>query len=217
MINTTLIRALLGAALAAGAALAQAGVVTIASRSAFNAQGQIAYNSNFDDFGRGFHYPGYGFTRGDVSYVSDENLVVGAGTRLSVGASRAVMTNEYWSPLVAEIAGGTLYTLLGFDAAVTSGLVSVTVDTNRGSYQFGGVSLPNGASSFGFQGFGTTDAGEYFTGFRIDTQGLNYLAGVTNVAVGTARVPEPGSIALLLAGLAMLGTVRGRRARRSDA
>lgn len=198
--------------LAVAAPLVQAGVLTFDSRAAFNAQGNIAFNSNFDDFGSGYHFPGYGYTRGGVSYLSDENLVVGAGTPYSVGASRPVMSNEYWSPLEARIDRATPYTLLGFDAAVTRGLLGVTVDTNQGSYRFDGLALPDGSSALAFLGFRADGLNEYFTGFRIETQGAGYLAGITDVAVGTAAVvPAPPSIALLLGGLGLIAARRQRR------
>ncbi|WGG53271.1 PEP-CTERM sorting domain-containing protein [Rugamonas sp. DEMB1] len=202
-------RALLGLTLAAASALAQAGVLGFDQRADFNAAGHIAVNSNFDDFGRGYHFPGSDFSRGDVTYVSDENLVVGAGTAMSVGKLRPVMSNEYWSPLVAQVNEAPRYSMLGFDAAVTAGPVDITIDTNQGSYAYHGVSLPNGSAGFGFKGFVATGVGEYFTGFRIDSQGSGYLAGVTDVALGqVSAVPEPGSAAMLLAGLGMLGWLR---------
>eukprot|EP01034_Spumella_vulgaris_P033081 gene33081-40825_t len=212
MTTNPIASALLGLMLTVSAPLVQAGVLTFDSRAAFNAQGNIAFNSNFDDFGRGYHFPGYGYTRGDVSYLSEENLIIGAGTPYSVGASRPVMSNEYWSPLEARIADATAYTLLGFDAAATRGVVSITVETNQGSYRFNDVPLPDGSSTFAFFGFRTDQLNEYFTGFRIETQGVGYLAGITGVAVGTASaVPAPPSIALLLAGLGLIAARRRRR------
>ncbi|MET3133224.1 hypothetical protein AAKU55_003514 [Oxalobacteraceae bacterium GrIS 1.11] len=209
IIPTICIRTLLGLALAASAALAQAGISTFDNRAVFDAQGRIAYNSNFDDFGRAYHFPGADFTRGDVSYVSDENLIVGAGTPFSVGAQRPVMSNEYWTPLAARVAAG--YSLLGFDAAVTSGPVEITLETNLGNYHFGAVTLPDGATAFGFKGFRTTGAGEYFTGFQLAAQGSGHLLGVTDVAVGMTPVPEPSRGALLLLGMTAMAWVNRRR------
>jgi hypothetical protein len=201
-------------ALVVGASAATAGVSTFNNRTSFEALGTIAYNSNFADFGVGFNYPGTPFTRGDVTYVSAENLTVGSQPYYTIGNYQTVMSNNWWSPLTGNIATSTPYTLFGFDAAVTSGPVDITVSTNQGSYVFAGLSLPNGSSAanFAFEGFQATGAGEYFTGFRIDTLGGGYLPGITNVAVGTiSAVPEPETLAMMLVGMGLMGAVVRRR------
>ncbi|HEX8609935.1 MAG TPA: PEP-CTERM sorting domain-containing protein [Telluria sp.] len=191
--------------LAACAISASAGVLRFEERGAMAQAGQLLQSSNFDDFGAGFHFPGSGFTRGGVQYNSDENLVVGGGTDFSIGQSRPVMTNEYWSPIMGSIAGDVPATLFGFDAAVTGGQVDVVVATNLGSYHFDGLHLRDGSAGLDFLGFQAT-GGEYFTGFELRSMGEGYLAGITNVALGSARtaVPEPGGMALLLIGLGLL-------------
>jgi PEP-CTERM motif len=198
--------AALGLALATYSVFASADVTTIDNRAAFNALGTIVHNSNFADFGSGFGFPGTPFTRGDVTYTSGQNLTVGAGTGYSIGASQTVMSNNYWTPLNATVAGS--HNLLGFDAAVTSGPVTITVTTNQSSYVFSGLTLGNGAPDFTFKGFQATGAGEVFTGFRIDTVSSGYLPGVTNVAVGA--VPEPETYAMMLAGIGLLGLMKRR-------
>ncbi len=201
-------------ALVTSGTVATAGVSIFNNRASFEALGTMAYNSNFADFGTGFGYPGDPFTRGDVTYTSAQNLSVGADTGYSVGSYQTVMSNNWWSPLTGTIATATPYTLFGFDAAVTSGPVDITVSTNQGSYVFSGLSLPNGSSAanFAFEGFQATGVGEYFTGFRIDTVGGTYLPGITNVAVGTvSAVPEMETYAMMLAGLGLMGTIARRR------
>ena len=200
----------LAIALLAASVGASAGVLRVGQRSDLAQAGRILQTSNFDDFGAGFHFPGSGFTRGGVQYNSDENLVVGAGTGLSIGQARPVMSNEYWSPIAGSIVAGVPSTLFGFDAAVSGGKVDVIVATNLGSYQFDGIALRDGAAGLDFLGFLAT-GGEYFTGFELRSMGEGYLAGITNVALGSAStaVSEPGGMALLLVGLGLLaGRVR---------
>ncbi|MDQ1833246.1 PEP-CTERM sorting domain-containing protein [Massilia scottii] len=200
------------ALLALCAASAGAGVLRIDERSRLEQAGQISQRSDFDDFGAGFHFPGSAFERGGVRYTSAENLVVGAGSGLSIGQRRPVISNEYWSPISASIASDVPYTLFGFDAAVTQGTVELIVATNLGSYRFDGIALHDGARSLDFLGFQAT-GGEYFTGFELRSMGEGYLAGITNVALGSVRtaVPEPGSMATLLLGLGMLAAGAWRR------
>ena len=211
--QSNFVKTTLAVALTVATTIASAGLTTLSTRGSFNGAGSIAYNSNFSDFGPYFGYPGTPFTRGDVTYSSAENLTVGAATSYSIGNAQTVMSNNYWSPLTGSINTSTPYSLFGFDAAVTSGPVTVTIKTNQNTYSFAGLTLPNGAPNFAFLGYKTTGVGEYFTGFRIDTLGGGYLPGITNVAVGTAvsAVPEPETYALLLAGLGLIGAVARRR------
>jgi hypothetical protein len=210
---------ILGAALATSSIIAYAQVTMIADRVSFNALGTIAYNSNFSDFSNSFDFPGDPFTRGDVTYISENNLTVGQNSGYSIGESQTVMSNNYWSPMTATIASTIPYNLFGFDAAVTSGPVDITISTNQNTYHFNELTLPDGSPTFAFEGFQAKGNGEYFTGFRIDTLGGGYLPGITNVAVGAAvsAVPEPETYAMLLAGLCLMGFMTRRKSEKKEA
>ncbi|NRR34174.1 PEP-CTERM sorting domain-containing protein [Oxalobacteraceae bacterium] len=202
---------LIGMVVAASTAIASAQVVTVADRALFNASGNIAYNTNFDSFGDYFNYPGDPYTSGDVTYTSQQNLTVGLGTGYSVGDFFTVMTNNWWTPLTASVASNMHYNLLGFDAAVTSGPVAITISTNQNTYHYFRPFMPNGSPDFAFEGFRAAGGGEYFTGFSIASQGPGFLPGITHVAVGVSPVAEPETIGMLLAGLAWTGVIARRK------
>lgn len=213
--RTTIKHAAVGLSLASAALGGTAEVIVIGERGSFNALGSIAYNSNFADFGSYYSLPGTPFTRGDVTYVSAGNVTVGATGHYTIGRLETVMSNNYWSPLTGLIATTTPYSLFGFDAAVTSGPVTITVKTNLGDYRFTDVWLPDGAANLAFQGYQVVGAGEYFTGLRVDTLGSGYLPGVTNVALGmVGAVTEPAVYALLAAGLSAVALNARRRRRK---
>ena len=112
--------------LAATATAASADVVLVTDRGAFNALGSIAHNSSFDDFGAGFNVPGDPFTRGDVTYASDMNITVGAGTEFGIGSLRTLISNNYFTGLAGTIAA------LAFIALAAIGLmISGAAPTNE--------------------------------------------------------------------------------------
>ncbi|MCX7207551.1 MAG: PEP-CTERM sorting domain-containing protein [Proteobacteria bacterium] len=208
--HTRLKQLTLGLCLAAFSINASASISTFDDRSLFNTQGKIHYNSHFDDFSDGFNYPGTPFSLGDITYTSQENLTIGSGTPYSIGNKQTVLSDEYFSPIIGEIASSTPYNLFGFDAAITTGLASFTINTNLYSYYFKGLSLADGSKHLTFQGFKTDSAEEYFTGFSLEAAENRALLGISNVAVGvTSPVPEPASYALLLIGL--VGVIARRK------
>lgn len=213
--SSVLIPAVLAAALFSAESFAN--VTTFSSRSLFNAEGTIFQNSDFSSFSGigGFSFPGNPFTRGDVTYRSLDNLVVDS-CAYSIACQTPVITNNYWTPIVGSIStAGHQYNLFGFDGAVTEGTLDITVTTNVRSYSYNRLAAGNGSPDFTFFGF-EASAGEYFTGFRIDSLGSGMLPGMTNVSLGEAggasAVPEPSGFAL--AGLALVALCAARPRRR---
>jgi hypothetical protein len=175
---------------------ATAGLLVDTNSSTFNAAGTIVYNSNFNDFGSGFSFPGDPFTRGGVTYTSDQNLVTGTSTIYDPIVN--LMTNNYWSPVSGTVDSSAQYNMFGFNLGVLDrqDQIQIEVDTNQNSYILPYQQYANGTQSLSFLGFLTTAPGEYITAFILTTQyGSGSLPGVTNVEVGyQGAVPEPASI-----------------------
>lgn len=198
---------------------ATAGLLVETNSSTFNAAGTIAFDSNFNDFGTGFGFPGDPFTRGGVTYTSAQNLVTGTASGYDPIVN--LMTNNYWSPVTGTVDASAQYNMFGFNLGVLDrqDQIQIEIDTNLTSYILPYQTYANGTQSLSFLGFLTTTAGEYITAFTLTAQnGPGSLPGITNVEVGTrGAVPEPssivsGSIAILVG----LGYSFRRRMRSSN-
>ncbi len=187
-----------------GAAIA--GVTTYSDRSLFEAQGGIAFNSNFQDYGgvaqdpAGYSFPGDPFSRGGVTYTSGQNMIIGPGT-FGYTTTVPLMANLLWTPLTGDIATAPhQYTMFGFEIAeynlpnYGSSPITITVYTNNDDYTYSGLTVPNSSDgTLAFKGY-IASSGEYFTAFQItaDKGDYGYAPGITNVTLGSAA-PEPGT------------------------
>jgi hypothetical protein len=173
---------------------AGASLTTYTSRPSFNAQGTIVYNAVFTDFGTGFGFPGNSFTRGDVTYRSLENLTWGSSSGYTT--TETLIGNNYWTPVLADIATGPQYGMFGFDIGTyNTSPITIEVYTSAGTYTYPSLTIADSASGLlEFRGF-VASAGEYFTGFNITADnGHGNLPGITHVTLGNAGVvPEPST------------------------
>ena len=147
---------------------AQASLIIYSSRAAFNAQGTIAYNSDFADFASGFTSPGDPFTRGDVTYKSGANLIIGTGT--SYAPAENAIAYEYSTPLRGDIATGPNYDMFGFDLGqINDGTYTIKLFTSAAIYSYVGLTVMPISTGFDFYGF-VSSPGEYFTGFEVSAR-----------------------------------------------
>lgn len=188
---------------------ANAGLLQFSDRVSFEAQGTIAENYGFEDFGTGFSYPGDPWTAHGVTYNTGNNLIVGTGT--SYAPISNVFTYDFWTPVTATIdsSGFDMFALdLGYLGSNTA--LTFSVSTNLDNYIFSAIIAPLASRSLDFYGF-TVGDGEYFTSFNISSGGTGSAPVIDNVTLGDQQkqIPEPSFLALL--GFALTGLFFSRK------
>src|SRR6266508_4306087 len=100
-------------------AKASASIITFHNRTAFNQQGTIAFNSNFNDFGTGLALVAFDvpYTRGDVTYIAPGGLFAwGADTHLTDTETLVGNGDFYDMRMMPAVAPH--YNMFGFDVGV---------------------------------------------------------------------------------------------------
>ncbi|QHJ01033.1 hypothetical protein GT347_25430 [Xylophilus rhododendri] len=198
-----------------------AGVVLYTGRPEFSSQGSISYDSDFQSYGSSivFATPATPLTLGDVTYPGPQNTIIGSlHPSSNLGKTKNVLVTGSFGALTGQINSVPKYTMLAFDGAVTSGVVNILISTNLASYGFSDVPFVDGSSGLTFEGFKTNSPNEYFVAFSLSTADPSQVPGITDITIGhavMAAVPEPQEIAMLLAGLGLIG--RSIRPRKSSA
>ena len=220
---TKSLRVFLVGSLLTSATLVHAGLITYNSRSAFDAQGIIVYNTNFDSYPAGVLIAvGVPFAAGGVTYTATQNYVAGQGTP-GYNNVRAVLF-PYSSPppvrLDAAIETSPGHDMLGFLLGALDPsfpYIDITVYTNTGSYFFSMQPVPTLDTGLQFFGFVAT-GGEYLTDFTLQAgQNLGSTPAITDIEIGNTSVgppgpvPEPASLVLMSTGIVgVMGALRKR-------
>lgn len=210
---------LLGLAVLSSISTAQAGIVTFADRTSFDAAGVIAFNNDFEhwDASSGFAGLADPYAELGVSYTSTNNIIVGVNSGYTLDSNH--LANDLMEPLAGTLDGSGQFDMFALDVG-TYGITdaALTLYTNLGSYLFEFVAPDPGLEALDFYGF-KLDAGEYFTAFDIATVHESYVLMIDNVTLANTAiaapvippvaVSEPMGIALL--GLGLLGLVAVRK------
>jgi hypothetical protein len=192
-----------------------AGLIVYTDRAAFEARGVAQQFEDFSEFGpSGALLPG-NTTLGGVTYgvAAGGAAVYGPDSQAPLNPLVNMITNLGPVSVGGDVEPG--HDLLGFDAGdlrTTAFTQEMTIGTNLAVYTFPVFGLPDArVRPPQFYGFEATGPGEEITTFFIhDVGGVSEARpAVTNVTLGSTALPEPGTLALLGSGLALLA-VRGR-------
>ncbi len=184
--------------------VASATIIEVTSNKPILSNDLVAITSDFTDIPNGtFLFPGDPFTRGDVTYTTANNLIIGSGAGGYNFTGQSLIVNNLWTPLTGTISAATnKYDKFGFDIGQYGGTpITVELTTNLGSYSYNYLTIADmQTGDLQYLGYeASVSSGEYFTGFNIIADnGSGFAPGITNVTVATsAPTPEPSTYALM--------------------
>jgi hypothetical protein len=189
---------------------AMASAMTVyTDRAGFESSGLIASQYGFQEFAPdALTYLPNPHTQAGVTYVTGDNLVVGANYDPYRPISNVFCSNLL-GPIGGLVATSPARNMLGMDLGYLAGPSSVdlAVSTNLGEYHYNALAVPPAGEALMFRGF-VAGADEYFTAFTVSARDDGSAAVIDNVTLGdayTSVIPEPLTLASLAGAIAGLG------------
>ena len=226
-----MIAASLGLAALFAASPSHADYVVYTNRTSFEAALKTESTENFNELGSGSQ--SYGAAGLSHSNGLTSSLTIAGSSNYLTSGSASSLAGYYpgnstylIGPISSSSADGITVSLpagtysgAGADVAnfASNSLVSFVATTALGVQLNGSVSVNASSTSatFGFLGVVSTDPGDSIATLKFSSPpGLSQNIAIDNVSFGTAAapaVPEPGSMALLLAGSLAIGAGALRR------
>ena len=171
------------------------GITEFGDRASFEAEGAIAFFTDFEDVSNGFPIP---LEKNGVTYSGGPLRVFGP-----FGANGKAIGNNSFTPIVgATQTDPDKFNMLAMDLSyiVTESPFQLDLTTNLATYCFRGIDAPDAMSGQQlFLGFVLQSNTEFFTGFRVSADLPSSTATlVDNVTLGLSGeiVPPPEEIAV---------------------
>jgi hypothetical protein len=220
-VTKPVITAIASAVLLFAASAAHAALTTYTSQSAYLSAVGTTGVDTFDDLWIEPYDTPFARTAGDIGYVA----TTGPGNPRAYGASDddidwyltpsrasdSVTFSSFDTPVAG--AGGYFWGSDGGGYSVFAPYITVTATDSTGATLTYTITDPVPSSFLGFVSDAQIVSMSVATGVQTGADGYPIWPTVNNLHLSVAAVPEPGTYAMLLAGLGMLGWTARRRQR----